>query len=179
MSIEPTPWQVLCLLVFSLPMGVAGQPLRISVYTPAGTVNRYLSTPADRANAAGVMERFKVSKIWIEGRRGDQYVTPELLTAARDDFRARGFVVSGGFTTVPGKTFGVQSNPGRTWLNFQADQTQRDIIKFFTENAAIFDEIMVDDFYATEDTTPESEQARGNLSWPEYRRKLLVSLIKG
>jgi len=174
---QPTRSWFLCALAFSLPSAVAAQTLRISVYTPAGTVNKYLSTAGDRAKAAGVMERFKVSKIWIEGRRGDQYVTPELLTAARDDFRARGLLVSGGLTTVPGKTFGVQSNPGRTWLNFQAEQTQRDIIKFYTENAAIFDEIMVDDFYATEDTTPESEKARGGLSWSEYRRKLLVSLI--
>jgi hypothetical protein len=167
----------LCLLALSLPSALAAQTLRISVYAPAGTVNKYLSTPADRAKAAAVLQRFKVYKIWIEGRRGDQYVTPELLTAARDDFRDRGFVVSGGFTTVPGKTFGVQSNPGRTWLNFQAERTQQDIARFYTENAAIFDEIMVDDFYATEDTTPESEKARGDLSWSEYRRKLLVSLI--
>ena len=117
---------------FSLPLIAAGQALRISVYTPAGTVNKYLSTPDDRAKAAAIMQRFKVSKIWIEGRRGDQYVTPELLTAARDDFRARGFAVSGGLTTVPGKTFGVQSNPGRTWMNFQAEQTQKEIAHFYT-----------------------------------------------
>ena len=170
-------WESLCILLFSLPLVTAGQALRISVYTPAGTVNKYLSTPDDRAKAAAVIQRFKVSKIWIEGRRGDQYVTPELLTAARDDFRARGFAVSGGLTTVPGKTFGVQSNPGRTWMNFQAEQTQKEIVRFYQENAAIFDEIMVDDFYATEDTTPESESARGNLSWSEYRRRLLVGLI--
>src|SRR4051794_21364077 len=158
-------WQYLCILAFGLPVVTAAQALRISVYAPAGTVNQYLSTPDDRAKAAGVMERFKVSKIWIEGRRGDQHVTPELLIAARDDFRARGFAVSGGLTTVPGKTFGVQSNPGRTWMNFQAEQTQKEIARFYTENAAIFDEIMVDDFYATEDATAESEKARGNLSW--------------
>jgi hypothetical protein len=169
--------QLLALALFSLPVAAAAQPLRISVYTPAGTVNRYLSTAEDRAKAAAVIQRFKVSKIWIEGRRGDQYVTPELLAAARDDFRARGLLASGGLTTVPGKTFGVPSTVGKSWLNYQAEQTQRDMIRFFTENAPIFDEIMVDDFYATEDTSPESEKARGSLSWSEYRRKLLVSLI--
>ena len=174
---QAKPWESLCILAFGFPIVTTAQALRISVYAPAGTVNHYLSTPDDRAKAAGVMQRFKVSKIWIEGRRGDQYVTPELLTAARDDFRARGFAVSGGLTTVPGKTFGVQSDPGRTWMNFQAEQTQKEIARFYTENAAIFDEIMVDDFYATEDATPESQKARGNLSWSEYRRKLLVGLI--
>lgn len=174
---QPKRGGLLCVLILSLPLAIAAQTLRISVYAPAGTVNRYLSTPSDRSKAASVMERFKVSKIWIEGRRGDQYVTPELLTAARDDLRARGFMASGGFTTISGKTFGVPSNPGPTWLNFQAEQTQRDMIRFFTENAAIFDEIMVDDFYCTEDTSPESERAKGNLSWSEYRRKLLTSLI--
>ena len=34
-------WESLCILAFSLPIVTAGQALRISVYTPAGTVNKY------------------------------------------------------------------------------------------------------------------------------------------
>lgn len=167
--------KTVCLLLIGA--AASPQPLRISVYAPAGTVNRYLATAEDRARAAGVMQRFRATKVWVEGRRGDQYVKPELLREVRDDLIARGFQVSGGLTTVRGKTFGVASTGGRYWMNFQAEKTQRDIAEFFRENAAIFDEIMVDDFYATDDTSPESQEARGELSWSDYRRKLLVGLI--
>src|ERR1035441_7784871 len=114
-SMKWTRWQWGCFLLFSLPAAATAQPLRISVYAPAGTVNKYLSTPGDRAKAAGVMARFQVSKIWLEGRRGDQYVTPELLSAARDDFRTRGLLVSGGFTTVPGKTLACRATRTPRW----------------------------------------------------------------
>lgn len=152
--------------------------LKISVYAPARAVNEYLSTPEARAKAAGIMKRSGATKIYVEGRRGDGYVSPAVLKAVRDDLRARGFELSGGFTTVKGKTFGVGSNHAKSkWLNFESEKTQHDIAAFFRENAAIFDEIMVDDFYCTDDTSPESEKAKGNLTWDAYRRKLLTSLI--
>ena len=56
----------------------AGQSLRISVYATAGTVNRYLGTPADRDKAVALLRGLKVTRVFIEGRRGDQYVAPEV-----------------------------------------------------------------------------------------------------
>jgi len=158
------------------PLGGA-QPLRISVYAPAGTVNGYLANPEDRERSAALMHQLKVSKVFVEGRRGDQYVTPEVLRTVRDDLRSRGFEVAGGIATVAGKTFGVPDTSTRVFLNFQAEKTQREISQFFAEDAAIFDEVIVDDFYCTRDTSPESERARGARSWSDYRRDLLVSLI--
>ena len=48
---------------------------------------------------------------------------------------------------------------------------------FFAENAPVFPELVVDDFFCTGDTSPEAEQAKGKRSWGEYRRDLMVSLI--
>lgn len=153
-------------------------PLRISVYATAGGVNRYLATPADRTKTADTLRRFQVSHIFLEGRRGDEYVPPALLKEIRDDLAARGFQLSGGIATVPGKSFGVRQNEGLSWLNFQAKKTQDDLANFFRENAPIFEEIIVDDFYCSGDTSSESDRARGGRSWGEYRRDLLVSLIE-
>ena len=38
-------WESLCVLAFSLPIGMAAQSLRISVYAPAGTVNSIYRRP--------------------------------------------------------------------------------------------------------------------------------------
>jgi len=79
---------------------------------------------------------------------------------------------------VPGGTFGTPQKSGLGWLNWESRKTQLDVAGFFTENAPVFDELIVDDFYCTGDTSPESEQAKGARSWGVYRRDLLVGLIK-
>jgi hypothetical protein len=56
-------------------------------------------------------------------------------------------------------------------------KTQRQIAEFFRENAGVFDEIIIDDFYCSEDTSPESDKARGARDWGQYRRDLLVGLL--
>ncbi|MEK7408867.1 MAG: hypothetical protein AAB225_27705 [Acidobacteriota bacterium] len=165
-----------CLTIATLLLAAA-PPLRLSVYTTAGGVNKYLSTPEGRQKAIAVLRPLKVSRIFLEGRRGDEYVPPDLLRAVRDHFAREGFAVSGGIATVPGPTFGVRQNERLGWLNWEAAKTRRDISAFFTENAPLFDELIVDDFYCTADTTPPSEKARGTRTWARYRQDLLVSLI--
>jgi hypothetical protein len=64
------------------------------------------------------------------------------------------------------------------WLNWESPKTQADVAGFFTENAPIFDELIVDDFFCTGDVSPESDLARAGRAWGDYRRDLLVSLIE-
>jgi hypothetical protein len=159
-------------------VGPAGASLRLSVYATAGDVNRYLATPEGRERGVETLRRFRSTRIFLEGRRGDEYVPPATLSELRRYFEARQIRTTGAIATVPGKQFGVRQNEKLGWLNWEAEKTRRDVAQFFTENAAVFDEIMVDDFYCTGDTTPESERARGGRSWGQYRQDLLVSLIE-
>ncbi len=124
------------------------------------------------------MQALKVSRVFLEGRRGDEYVPPGRLREIADALRREGFEVSGGIATVPGSTFGVRQNGGLNWLNFEAEKTRSDIATFFRENAPLFDELIVDDFYCTADTSPESQRARAERSWADYRQDLLVSLAE-
>lgn len=166
-------------LILSLAAPVpAAKPLQMSVYATAGGVRRYLSTPEGREEAARRFKKLHITGIFLEGRRGGEYVPPDQLRSNRDFFHAQGFRVLGGIATVPGKQWGVRQKGPYSWLNFQDEKTQRDISQFFRENAAIFDQIIIDDFYCTEDESPESVKARGNRSWGQYRRDLLASLIE-
>jgi hypothetical protein len=173
-------WALLLLfLAVSGPFAsAANAPLKISVYCTAGDVQQHLDTPAARERVLRTLEPLRVSRLFLEGRRGDEYVSPTKLREIRDDFLRHGIKCSGGIATVPGARFGVRQTGGLDWLNWESPKSRADVAGFFTENAPLFDEIIVDDFYCTGDISPESDRARGNRSWAEYRQDLLVSLIE-
>ncbi len=171
--------QIAILLTLIAPaIEAAAKPLQMSVFAVAGDVKHYLSTPEGRQQAAATFHKLHITGIFLEGRRGDDYVSAAEMKPIRDFFVAHGFRVSGGIASVPGKTWGVRQNGPYGWLNYQAEKTQREIQEFFRENATIFDEIVIDDFYCSEDTSPESDKARAGRSWGQYRRDLLVSLLQ-
>src|ERR1035437_5828865 len=149
-TMQRTRWSFLCIVLLSMLASASAQPLRISVFAAAGEVNKYMLTPEGREKAAAIFNSFKVSKIFLEGRRGDDYVPPAVLREIRDDFLKRGFAVSGGIMFLAGKTWAVKTSAGRglPWLNYEAEETRREIAQFFTENAAVFDELIIDDMYA-------------------------------
>jgi hypothetical protein len=151
--------------------------LRISVYATAGDVLRYLGTPDDSLKVGEVLKPLKVSRLFLEGRRGDEYVSPSRLREVRDFFASRGIECAGGIATVPGRAFGTRQDAALGWLNWESEKTRSDVSWFFTENAPLFDTLIVDDFYCTADTSSLSRSACGDRSWGEYRRDLLVSLI--
>lgn len=165
-------------LVFGLYGWAGNSPtLRLSIYATAGDVLRFLATPEQRSNTLNRLRPLPVSRIFLEGRRGDTYVPPNVLVQVRDALEAEGIHCSGGIATVPGQHFGIRQNGGLSWLNWEAEKTRRDVAAFFSETAPIFSEIIIDDFYCTADTSPSSHAARGDRSWGQYRRDLLVSLI--
>ena len=161
-----------------LPCGAAaGEPLAVSVYATAGDVLRYAADEESCGKVAAALAPLKVTRLFLEGRRGDEYVPPSVLRRARTFFEARGVRCSGGIATVPGANFGVRQDGPLGWLNWESPKTQADIKGFFSENAGLFPELIVDDFFCTADTTSESLRRRGERSWGDYRRDLLVGLI--
>jgi len=152
--------------------------LRLSVYATAGDVERYLADAANRARVEQAFRRLHVSRVFLEGRRGDEYVAPEVLAELRKYFESRGIAAAGGIATVPGKRFGERQNTALGWLNWESEKTRRDVAGFFHENAAVFDTLIVDDFYCTADTSPASEKARAGREWGAYRQDLLLGLVK-
>lgn len=165
------------LLAFLGQLLAADETLQLSVYATAGDVVRFLSTPAGREQVEQVLKPLRVSHLFLEGRRGDEAASRELLKTIRDFFEPRGIHCSGGIATVLGNSFGTRQLGGLSWLNWESEKTRRDVAQFFAEDAPVFDELIVDDFYCTGDASPESALARGTRSWSEYRQDLLVSLI--
>jgi hypothetical protein len=150
--------------------------LRFSIYITAHAVERMLSTEAGRREAVSLMRCNGITKVYLEVYRGGLVVKPELLDLNTKFFQKNGFDVVGGIATVPGKDFGVRQEGPLGWFNWQNEKTQKDLKKVIEDIAPIFDTFIVDDFLCTGDTSMESKTAKGNKSWGEYRRDLLVEL---
>jgi hypothetical protein len=179
-AIETWRTGVICvgLLVTGPCVSASAETLKISVYCTAGDVQRHMATSEGRREVLRTLQPLRVTHLFLEGRRGGEYVAPGQLRELRDFFATNGIRCSGGIATVPGGTFGTPQKSGLGWLNWESQKTRSDVEGFFTENAPVFDELIVDDFYCTGDTSPESEQAKGARPWGEYRRDLLVGLVK-
>lgn len=156
----------------------SGNSLSLSVYCTAGDVRQHLITTEGHERVLRALQPLLVSRLFLEGRRGDEHVPPEQLREIRAFFARQGIDCSGGIATVPGASFGVRQTGGLDWLNWESPKTRADVAQFFSENAPVFEELIVDDFYCTGDVSPASELARGHRPWSEYRRDLLVSLIE-
>lgn len=159
-------------------LSAADADLKISVYATAGGVEKLLATPEGRARAAEAMKKLGATRVVLEGRRGDEYVAPETLRALRGQMAELGFETTGGIATVPGQHWGKRQEGPLGWLNWEAKATQDGIEEFFRENAAVFDELVLDDFVCTQDTSAESEAARAGRDWGQYRRELLLKVMR-
>src|ERR1035441_670338 len=145
-------WPAIVLAAFALAVVREGaaEPaasLQLSVYCTAGDVKHYLSTPEARERALHVLQSLKVARLFLEGRRGDEHVSPVQLRDMRDWFAAHGIHCSGGIATVPGGNFGQRQQGGLEWLNWESPKTRVDVAAFFAENAPIFPELVADDFF--------------------------------
>ncbi|MCC6698592.1 MAG: hypothetical protein IT365_23415 [Candidatus Hydrogenedentes bacterium] len=146
--------------------------LRWSVYMTSDSVQNIARDPAEMALAIDRMKALNIRRVFLEVFRGD-LVSAEEATAARDAMLAAGFEVAGGIATVPGEEYGVRQEGPLDWLNWQNSKTQDDLRRVSKLAADVFDTVIVDDFFCTGDVSAESNTARGDRSWSEYRRDLL------
>jgi hypothetical protein len=152
--------------------------LKVSVFATAPDIEKYLSTPAQRAAATERLKRLGATRVFLEGRLKDDYIPPERMRVVRDDMIARGFEVAGALDFVPGEQFGVKHTGKLSFMNYESRKTREDLAAFFRQQAPLFEEIIIDDSFCTDDRGPESERARGNRSWSEYRMRLMTRVLE-
>ncbi|MCA9413229.1 MAG: hypothetical protein KC944_18590 [Candidatus Omnitrophica bacterium] len=153
-------------------------PLQIEIYATAHQVSQFCADSASRTKVADQLKSIGASKIYLETYRSGHRVPESLLSDAKEQFEKVGFQVATGVTTTPGNGFGQASNNNRLFFNYES-QTTRDLIKdLFEAMAGQFDEIMVDDFFLTDDTSEVSVEAKGDRSWSEYRLELMTQVSK-
>jgi len=163
---------------------------RFSTLFSAQDVRDRLATDAGIDRAIEWCGQTAVTHVYVEVFRDGYQAQRPTLEHARDRFRAAGLIVSGCVTTTK------VGKPSTGWKDtiacYTDGATQGKLQAIFEYAAALFDEIMIDDFWFTDCACPECDSARAAKvvkigdrsfavrgdSWEDYRCELMVQLSR-
>jgi hypothetical protein len=154
------------------------RPARAVVWSTLFTaqdVRDHLTTDQGRQEALEFCHKMGITKVYIESFRDGYQADEGTLKAARDFFRQAGLTVSGCVTTTG---LGKISTGWHVAACFTHRQNQERLESIFRLTAALFDEIMIDDFFFTDCQCSECAAAKGALSWQQYREKLMLQMSR-
>lgn len=168
----------------------AGDVHRYSTLFTAQDVRDELSNEAGLQRAIQWCKATGVTRVFIESFRDGYQADRATLLGAKERFLKEKFLVSGCITPTQ---VGKSSTGWKDVISCYTDKpTQERIRSIFQFTAASFDETMIDDFWFTDCTCAECEQARtarlvtiGNQTypvagdtWEDYRCELMVRLSR-
>jgi hypothetical protein len=157
-----------------LPARPAGAVVWSTLFT-AQDVRDHLSTEQGRQEALEFCRKMGITKVYIESFRDGYQAEESTLKAARDFFRQAGLQVSGCVTTTG---IGKPSTGWQIAVCYTHRQNQERLESIFRFTAALFDEIIIDDFFFTDCECSECAAAKGTLSWQQYREKLMLQMAR-
>jgi hypothetical protein len=151
------------------------QAVEWSTLFTAQDVRDHLATGQGRQQALEFCRKMGITKVYLETFR-DGYPSEEAtLKAARDFFRQAGVKISGGVATTG---IGKPSSGWQTAVCYTHRQNQERLESIIRFTAALFDEIIIDDFFFTDCECSECASARGAESWQQYREKLMLQMSR-
>ncbi|HEV2500929.1 MAG TPA: hypothetical protein VGY31_15265, partial [Terriglobia bacterium] len=164
------------LILFSLSLSTAkASSVSWSTIITAQTVRDMLSTPQGREHALQFCRRLHINKVYIEVFRDGYEADPDTLRTARDFFRGAGFEVSGAVATT---AIGKPSTGSKVVACYTNQANQRRLAHIFRDAASLFNEIIIDDFFFTDCQCSECAAAKGDLSWQQYRKNLMLRVSR-
>jgi len=149
--------------------------LKIATLFTAQNVREHLSGDQGINSAMDWCKKTGVTHVFIESYRDGYTADRKTLENARDRFKKEGFEASGCVTTTG---IGKTSTGWRGISCYTDPPTQDQLQKIFEYTAAIFDEIMIDDFLFTDCQCQECVKTRGDESWPVYRCQLMNKMAR-
>jgi hypothetical protein len=162
---------------------------RFSTLFTAQDVRDRLAADAGVEAAMDWCRRTAITKVYLESFRDGYQAERAALERARDRFRTAGFEVAGCITTTG---LGKRSTGWNVISCYTDLSTQEKLQAIFEYNAALFDEIMIDDFWFTDCTCAACDRARqarrvtvgtqtypvAGETWVDYRGELMVRLSR-
>ena len=145
----------------------------LSVYMTGDDVERVFSEPGRAARELAFLQKhLAVTKVYLECFRGE-CTDCGLLLAARDFFRERGLRVATGFMPVS-----ARFSPTGRMMCFTDPEVEALFDELLRFAASEFDEIMIDDSFATDCTCPRCRAAKGDRTWQDFRTELMTGFSK-
>ena len=147
--------------------GSAYKNFKVAVYARAYEVQKMDSLQWLEPIWNEMSQQLKIDKIYLETHRDQILVNEKTIESAKKFFETRGIKVAGGITFTIN-----ESNRYETFCYTNPEHRKR--VKEIAEfTAKHFDEIILDDFFFTNCKCELCIKAKGNLSWTQYRLKLM------
>jgi len=118
-----------------------------------------------------------LDKVYIEPHRGNTDVSAEKIRAVKALFEERGIETAGGITT----TIQMPGHEKKSLLNsfcYTEAACRERLVEIVKATAALFNEIILDDFYFTACRCDHCIEAKGKKTWAEYRLGLMETLSR-
>ena len=131
----------------------------------AQDVATHLANSSGTSQAIDWVHHMSIKKVYIEAYRDGFTVPSTLLIAGRAAFEGAGFDVAGCVCTT---NIGVASTGFHSVSNFAAQWTQKETADIFAYSATHFDELIIDDFFFTDDESAASKASLDSRSVPLY-----------
>ena len=154
-------------VIMMMPMLSAGnyKSFTVAVYARAYEVDKMSDPHYLDSTWAIISKQLKVDKIYLETHRDKLIVPQKTLDAAKKFFQKQGLEVAGGITYT--------INEGNNFQTFsyatpEEAQLAREIAEYTAKN---FDEIILDDFFFIDQKNNNEIEAKGDMSWTEFRLK--------
>ena len=155
-----------CFLTFSM-AEAKHKNFKVSVYVRAYEVDKMKDTQWLESTWKTISSQLDVDKIYLETHRDLLIVDDATIEKAKNFFLKQGLEVAGGITYTIN-----ESNDFETFC--YSDPEHRKIVQNIAEiTARHFDEFLLDDFFFTSCKSPVEITAKGNMTWTEYRLKLM------
>ncbi|MEJ2616232.1 MAG: hypothetical protein P8Z35_14840 [Ignavibacteriaceae bacterium] len=145
----------------------------VSVYIRAYEVKQ-LSSDFKKFDSAwtSISNQVKVDKVYIETHRDNITVDDKTIELAKKYFHDKGIITAGGITYT--------INEGNRFQTFcYVTPEERKEAKDLAElTARHFNEFILDDFFFTNCKNGDCIKAKGNMSWTDFRLKLMTNAAK-
>jgi hypothetical protein len=185
MSDRTARWSGLLLVILSVP-GLGQDTLwdtaqknrdvlTVSTLFSAQDVRDRLSREGGLAQAIQWCRETGVTRVFVESYRDGYTADRKALEEARDGLRAAGLRVSGCVTTTQ---VGKKSTGWQGISCYTEGPGPETLARIFEYTAAMFDEIMIDDFLFTDCQCEQCKKACGNQGWTQYRCDLMVRVSR-
>ncbi|MDO4948855.1 MAG: hypothetical protein Q4E55_01610 [Bacteroidales bacterium] len=158
-------------LVFTLvPSLVAGnyKNYRVSIYTRAYEVEKMGDPAWLESTWKTISSQLKVDRIYLETHRDTKIVPQATLDAAKKFFQKQGVEVCGGITYTIS-----EANNFETYCYTRPEDRKKvqEIAEYTAKN---FDLFILDDFFFVDCKCDACIEAKGDLSWSEFRLKQMT-----
>jgi hypothetical protein len=155
-------------------MNPSYEQFELAIYCTAGCLSTNMEQLASEMDF--FQSHLKVSKVYIENHRDDTSLSRERLEELKRFFTERGIHTAGGITPTLGKAY----RPGYERLFggiCYTDPASRAKLQEAVENAAaVFNEIILDDFFFTNCACDDCQERKGSRSWEEFRLELMTEV---